>query len=331
MKRRVLMYHQGRRALDDLRMTAVGETLRRERLRRNLDLDSISRELKISTRMLQAIEDERFERLPGGVFARSFVRQYARLLGLDEAELAAQVQRQLEPGDEVPKLPEIQKPIAADLRVPRVERWSGRGDSRPWSSSLPALALLVLAMLVCSGIYAWWQKARRAPAVTASVSAAGAPAPTQTQPPPAPASASPVPETPATAAPETSGAQPPAAQFPAAQQPSVPTAAPAPPSDSNAPVRVEVTADEQVWVSARSDGKYVFSVTLAPGQKRTVDAGSEVVLRLGNAGGASISLNGKPIGAVGPKGQVRQVQLTSGGFKIALPKSASAPVPPLEP
>jgi cytoskeleton protein RodZ len=207
-------------------MTAVGETLRRERLRRNLDLDWISRELKISSRMLQAIEDERFERLPGGVFARSFVRQYARLLGLDEDEMAAQVQRQLEPGDEAPKLPEIQKPIAADLRVPRVERWSGRGDSRPWSSSLPALALLVLAMLVCSGIYAWWQKARRAPAATVSVNAAAA----QTQPaaaPPASVPVQPAPETPAMAAPEPGGAQPPAAQSPAAQPPSAPVAAPA--------------------------------------------------------------------------------------------------------
>lgn len=330
MTRRALMYDQGRGALEDLPMTAVGETLRRERLRRNLDLDSISRELKISSRMLQAIEDERFERLPGGVFARSFVRQYARLLGLDEDEMAAQVQRQLEPGDEAPKLPEIQKPISADLRVPRVERWSGRGDSRPWSSSLPALALLVLAMLVCSGIYAWWQKARRAPAATVSVNAAAA----QTQPaaaPPASVPVQPAPETPAMAAPEPGGAQPPAAQSPAAEPPAAAAAAPAPPPDSNAPVRVEVTADEQVWVSARSDGKYVFSATLEPGQKRTVDAGSEVVLRLGNAGGASISLNGKPIGAVGPKGQIRQVQLTLGGFKIVLPKAPSTPAPPLEP
>ncbi len=61
-------------------MTPVGETLRRERMKRNLDLEEISRELKISTRFLQAIEDDQYEKLPGGVFAKSFVRQYARLL-----------------------------------------------------------------------------------------------------------------------------------------------------------------------------------------------------------------------------------------------------------
>ena len=42
----------------------------------------------------------------------------------------------------------------------------------------------------------------------------------------------------------------------------------------------------------------------------------EVTLRLGNAGGVTITLNGKPIGPVGPKGQVRTLQFTSGGFQI---------------
>jgi hypothetical protein len=85
-------------------------------------------------------------------------------------------------------------------------------------------------------------------------------------------------------------------------------------------VHVEIVADEQAWVSARADGKYVFSGTLDPGARRTVDANTEVVLRLGNAGGVSILLNGKSVGAAGPKGQVRTVQLTSGGFQIVPPK-----------
>ena len=69
-------------------MTPVGETLRRERMKRNLDFEEISRELKISTRFLQAIENDQYEKLPGGVFAKSFVRQYARLLGLNDEDLA---------------------------------------------------------------------------------------------------------------------------------------------------------------------------------------------------------------------------------------------------
>ena len=55
-------------------MKSIGETLRQERLRQNVELRQISEALKISSRMLAAIEDEKFERLPGGVFSRSFVR-----------------------------------------------------------------------------------------------------------------------------------------------------------------------------------------------------------------------------------------------------------------
>ena len=78
-------------------MMSVGESLRRERLKRNLELEQISQELKISSKFLDAIEEERFETLPGGVFAKSFVRQYARFLGLDEDELAGEVQRVVGP------------------------------------------------------------------------------------------------------------------------------------------------------------------------------------------------------------------------------------------
>jgi len=54
-----------------------------------------------------------------------------------------------------------------------------------------------------------------------------------------------------------------------------------------------------------------------------------VLLRLGNAGGVSITLNGKPIGEVGPKGQVRTVQLTSGGFQIVAPKPSAPAADPI--
>ena len=78
-------------------MTPVGETLRRERLKRNLDLEEISRELKISRRFLEAIEDDQYDKLPGGVFAKSFVRQYARCSVWTTKRLPAQVQRSIGP------------------------------------------------------------------------------------------------------------------------------------------------------------------------------------------------------------------------------------------
>src|SRR5579863_2332572 len=145
-------------------MTSIGETLRRERLRRNLPLDQISRELKISSKMLEAIEAEEFEKLPGTIFAKNFVRQYAHVLGLDEDEMAAEVQRALQPQAALPRFAETGKippVIQLPIQLPRVEEWESASDRRfSWSSPLPALALFVVAMLVCSGVYAWYQRTR---------------------------------------------------------------------------------------------------------------------------------------------------------------------------
>ncbi len=69
-----------------------------------------------------------------------------------------------------------------------------------------------------------------------------------------------------------------------------------------------------------------------PNTKRTVDASKDIVLRLGNAGGVTIMLNGQPIPPVGPKGQPRTVQFTSGGFHIVPAKPPDSPVvPPVAP
>ena len=114
---------------------------------------------------------------------------------------------------------------------------------------------------------------------------------------------------------------------PVEQQPAEPAPAAARVAAPNpdATVHVEITADEAVWVLARADGKYAFSATMDPHTTRTVEGVKEVTLRLGNAGGVTISLNGKPIGPAGPKGQVRTIQFTSGGFQIVPPKPPAVP------
>jgi hypothetical protein len=91
-------------------------------------------------------------------------------------------------------------------------------------------------------------------------------------------------------------------------------------------VRVGITADEQVWIRAEANGKVQFEGVLQPHESRNIDADGEVRVRLGNAGGATLTLNGKPVGAVGPKGQIRTVQFTSGGFQIVSPPKPPDPL-----
>jgi cytoskeleton protein RodZ len=317
-------------------MTSIGETLRRERLKRNLELGQIAEELKISSRFLEAIEADDLDKLPGGVFTRSFIVQYARLLGLDEEKIAGELQRTLEPAPEIPASAEAPKPADSAIHVPRVEEWQGVGGGRlRWSSPLSAAALVVAAMLVCSVLYTWWQHTRRlAPAHESPPVAAVQPAPQ-----PAPVEQPPSPANRPSTAP--SGTQPPSGApvaAPSTEQPAPPGPGGTPPpvpvagasaSTPNAAVHVELTADEPVWVLAQSDGKYLFSGTLGAKESRTIEAASTVLLRLGNAGGVTITLNGQPVGPVGPKGQVRTVQFTSGGFEIVPVAKPPAPLDPL--
>lgn len=71
-------------------MTSFGEMLRRERELRGVSLREIADSTKISVRFLQALETDRLDVLPGGVFRRAFVKQYARHLGLDAERLVAE-------------------------------------------------------------------------------------------------------------------------------------------------------------------------------------------------------------------------------------------------
>lgn len=70
--------------------TPFGEHLKREREMRGVSIEEVSAATRISTRFLEAIENDQWERLPGGVFNRGFIRSIARFLGLDEDGLVAE-------------------------------------------------------------------------------------------------------------------------------------------------------------------------------------------------------------------------------------------------
>lgn len=70
-------------------MTSIGESLKRAREDKGLDLDRVSDETKIAKRFLAALEAEDFSVFPGDPYAIGFLRNYAEYLGLDAAEMAA--------------------------------------------------------------------------------------------------------------------------------------------------------------------------------------------------------------------------------------------------
>jgi len=64
-------------------MFALGASLEEARRRRGLDLEQVEEATHIHRRYLRALEEERFELLPGDAYAKGFLRAYAQFLGLD--------------------------------------------------------------------------------------------------------------------------------------------------------------------------------------------------------------------------------------------------------
>ncbi len=81
-----------------------------------LTLQQISDQTKITVRNLEAIESGAFERLPGGVYATSYIRQYARAIDFDEFELLAEYHRVTGAPPPIPQLEKVENPSLRGFR-----------------------------------------------------------------------------------------------------------------------------------------------------------------------------------------------------------------------
>src|SRR5215475_10955304 len=106
-------------------MPSFGENLRRERELRGVSLRDIADATKISVRFLDALEKGRHDLLPGGLFVRAFVKQYARHLGLDVDRTVADFLYAYP--DAVPEKPPVPPPPRARSGLPR-------SPAAPWCS-----------------------------------------------------------------------------------------------------------------------------------------------------------------------------------------------------
>lgn len=76
-----------------------GPRLRRERERRGITLDTIATVTRVGTDLWEGLERNDFSRWPSGIFARAFVRDYARAVGLDADEVVDEFCRLFPNGD----------------------------------------------------------------------------------------------------------------------------------------------------------------------------------------------------------------------------------------
>jgi cytoskeletal protein RodZ len=80
--------------------------LPRFRKRAGVSIEEIAQRTKISSRFLQAIEDEQFDQLPGGIYTTSYLRQYAAAIGYDEEALISYYIQKSNPSAAIAKPPQ---------------------------------------------------------------------------------------------------------------------------------------------------------------------------------------------------------------------------------
>jgi cytoskeleton protein RodZ len=247
--------------------------LRAARTAQNLSVGEVARQLRLSVAQVEALEASAFERLPGPVFARGFMRNYARLLHLDPDVLLRSVAPALPAGEE--------------SCVPAVVR----GEPMPVARTVPwpryaALLVLLLAVLAAHEIYR-----AGSPVVVEKVkpaSAVAVPVPT------APLAS----EAPAPIRAESAAADGVQTDAVTAEAPPVTPSSPAaeaeragmPSSSGEGELHLSFEADS--WVEVRDrNGKTIFSQLNRQGTDRRVKGAPPLVVVVGNPGGVRLTYN----------------------------------------
>lgn len=289
-------------------MASFGANLRREREMRGVPLEEISEATKISVRCLQALEAEQFSKLPGGIFTRSFIRAYAKYLGLDEEKVMAEFQV---------LAPRIEEADLSRLAPAKTK------EPRP-KSRAPLVGLLVGVALLAGGYTLYNSYLRRAAGLPAKGTGPVSSAPSQVSPPPqsTPAAGTTA-EGKATPSGGTDSGTAVAASNPgdlsksASATSTSAKGANGSPADSG--LTLQVAATEQTWVAVDADGKTALQGILKPNEIQTFKAKDFFDLRTGNAQGIILTLNGETLKPLGRHGEFKKVHLTQNDLKSPTP------------
>jgi cytoskeleton protein RodZ len=282
-----------------------GAFLRQAREARGLSLQQLSIATKIGVHALESLERNEPAKLPGGIFSRSFVRAYAREVGLDPEVTVSRF---------VAAFPDAAGADAMPVPATPEQLESFDSQRRMAVTIVRLLGISLIVLVVALIVYSLWQ--RRAPAApsTQSSAAGGSQAtdlprpaaqPREAAPAssPAPAVDTPAPGGPAASEP-TAAPQPPVSSAPAAADAS------AGPGGSAAPLIVGLVASEDCWLSVTVDGATLAQRTLGAGERTEYRGNRTVTLRIGNAGALSMTVNGKPAKSLGGRGQTLTTTIT---------------------
>ena len=258
-----------------MKKSRFGEHLKRERELRGISRDEICAATRIGARFLDALENEDWEILPGGIFNRGFIRGVARFLGLDEDDLLAEYDQAVGERDSL-IAPSPSPPVAREPQKKRV-------------APLVLLGTLCVTILLSGGWLAWnWHYKGLPPAgERSSVAIADTPNGNTVNP----------------SAQDVSGTAPAGA----------PLASPS--ATQTQPLELKIEAGKETSVTVSADGSKVFEGSIIAGQSRTFTAQEAIDISAKDAGALLLELNGQTLAPLGPPGQPGNTTLRRSDLK----------------
>lgn len=254
----------------------IGDLLRRERERQNLSIKDIEKATSIRALYIDAIEKGEYKTLPGEVYAKGFVRNYANYLKLNANEIVNAFNEEMHPQEE---LQESAGSSSAEEARQEQSAERNREEYRgPKITSLESYPMekkshgVRNALMVAAAVFVVAFAALIAFGGDEEPSAPAPRAKTQTQ-----------------------------------QGQKQTEAAPKPAADG---VEVKLSFTDRCWTEVVVDGKTEFEGTAEKGKVLTLKGKDKVRITAGNAGALNYSLNGKDMGAIGQKGEVVEKTFT---------------------
>lgn len=249
----------------------IGAQLRTAREGKGLSIGTVAERTRVPARTLAAIERNDQAALPPHPFGRGFVRAYAEEVDLDSDRLVREYFAQFpSPPPVANHVPLSREPVEPLWQPP--SRWIGM-----------ATAVGILLVVVAAAVVLGRRSERATEPQTVGTTGTS---------PAAPGAGGTAPVT-------AKGAEPGgAANQPATAQP------------SSAAITVVLSFSRVCWVSAIADGERVLYRTLQPGERQTLTAARDLILRFGDAGAVTWTINGRDAGTPGVDGAVRNARIT---------------------
>jgi cytoskeleton protein RodZ len=259
-------------------MSGLGEQIASAREKRGMTAADAARRLHMRADFINAIETEDWSKLGPPTYARGFVRNYARIVGIDPVSINEQLdsaipsrdaETHVEPLDGATNGALQPEPVPINVRVHNSPE--PRAAWYPWLLGVMSglAAVLVLAVLY----YTFGPTHDQGAIAQSQVSQAPQPAVT-----------------------------------PAAQDEAIFNGANGGgvPAEQQSGVNLQLQLTQDSWLSVIVDGKRVVYETLPAGTVRDFHGVREITLRAGNAGGVNATIDGRPIGSLGQHGQVEE-------------------------